>query len=107
MNLLISVAFIQIVYIAGVQATSIREVCYSVAIVLHYLFLVASFWMLSYGIHLYRRLRSSAALAPSVPPSARLLRPRTRDYCLLSWALPGALVVLSFVVNPRGYEIRR
>ncbi|CAN7983724.1 unnamed protein product [Ixodes hexagonus] len=107
MNLLISVAFIQIVYIAGVQATSIREVCYSVAIVLHYLFLVASFWMLSYGVHLYRRLRSSSSLAPSVPPSAQLLRPRTRDYCLLSWALPGALVVLSFVVNPRGYEIRR
>ncbi|XP_064471630.1 adhesion G protein-coupled receptor L3-like [Ornithodoros turicata] len=107
LNLLISVAFIQIVYIAGVQATAYYEVCYSVAILLHYLFLVASFWMLSYGIQLYRRLRNSSALSAAVPPGSVLPSQRTRDYCLLSWALPGALVLLSFVVNPRGYEVRR
>ncbi|KAK8760269.1 hypothetical protein V5799_028464, partial [Amblyomma americanum] len=101
-NLLTSVAFIQMVYIAGVHATSVREVCYSVALVLHYLFLVASFWMLSYGLHLHRcLLRNSGRAAPQAPP------PRTRFYCALSWALPGLVVLLSVLVNPRGYEARR
>lgn len=74
---------------------------------LHYLFLVASFWILSYGIHLYRRMRATSAMAAVVPTSAQLLKPRTRDYCLLSWAVPAVLVVISFLVNPKGYEIRR
>ena len=75
-----------------------QEVCEGVALVLHYLHLVTSFWLLVHGIHLYLRLRCGPDCSP----------PRhQRDYCLLAWVVPVILVVATFIVNPRGYETRR
>lgn len=99
LNLLIAMATIQVVFMAGINATQHEEICYSISITLHYLSLVASFWMVSFTIQLYRRLRKSSQKVD--------LKKIIRSYFLLSWTVPIALVTISFTINPRGYETRR
>uniref|UniRef100_T1ITI7 G-protein coupled receptors family 2 profile 2 domain-containing protein n=1 Tax=Strigamia maritima TaxID=126957 RepID=T1ITI7_STRMM len=99
-NLVISMAATQVVFMSGIEATNNKaklEFCSGVSIVLHYLHLVTTFWMLAHGIHLYVSVRNI--------PNDHVVN-HTRDYCLLAWIVPVILVVITFIVNPRGYETR-
>lgn len=97
-NLIFAMMTAEVVFMGGIQATSNAEVCEGVSIVLHYVYLVSSFWLLSNGIHVYVKIRSGSESTSGG---------HMKDYCLLSWIVPVVLVVLTFAVNPRGYEIRK
>ncbi|XP_068719934.1 adhesion G protein-coupled receptor L4-like [Montipora capricornis] len=52
-NLAAALFWVQLVFISGINATEEKPVCVSVAILLHYLFLVSFGWMLLEGVYLY------------------------------------------------------
>lgn len=80
----------------GINKTDRFEICLSFAVLLHYLFLVSCFWVVSYSIYLLNRLRSCMEYVG-----------RIRDYCVFCWMLPTLLLIVSFVLNPNGYETKQ
>jgi hypothetical protein len=66
-----------------IQATGRQHWCESVALLLHYLHLVASCWLFSVGILAYRRLTEGPC------PSGLCL------HCALAWLLPAIHVLVS------------
>ncbi|XP_070574016.1 uncharacterized protein [Ptychodera flava] len=56
MNLMVSLGIANIVFLAGADATGNQQLCTGVAMLLHYVYLVAFMWMLVEGIHLYLRV---------------------------------------------------
>ncbi|XP_013778247.2 latrophilin-like protein 1 [Limulus polyphemus] len=92
-NILIAVAANQIIILFGITATDDEVVCSSVALLLHYVHLVGSLWLICYVVHIYRQLWQLSE------------RPWTiLGYCLVSWLLPAGFVVSSYLINPKGYE---
>ncbi|CAH3182932.1 unnamed protein product, partial [Porites lobata] len=53
LNLVISIAIAQILFLAGIDATSLQKVCIFVAASIHYFYLADFAWMLMEGIYLY------------------------------------------------------
>ena len=69
-----------------IQATGEQQWCESVAVLLHYLHLVACAWLFSVGVLAYRRLTEGPC------PSGQRL------HCTLAWLLPATLVLVSYTV---------
>ncbi|PSN32309.1 hypothetical protein C0J52_15714 [Blattella germanica] len=91
-NIELSLSASNLVFILGVQATGEQRWCESVAILLHYLHLVACSWLFSVALLAYRRLTEGPR------PSG------LRVHCALAWLLPATLVLVCYALNPRGYE---
>jgi len=53
LNLVIAIAVAQIIFLAGIDATSKQGACIVVAVSIHYFYLVGFAWMLMEGIYLY------------------------------------------------------
>ena len=70
-----------------VQATGEQQWCESVAVLLHYLHLVACAWLFSVGVLAYRRLTEGPC------PSGQRL------HCTLAWLLPATLVLVRSHLN--------
>ncbi|XP_066905945.1 uncharacterized protein [Halyomorpha halys] len=75
-------------------ATSDRSQCELVAMILHYLHLVASSWFSANSVYLYQKLRD--------PGSS----PRLLVHFFIAWSLPALAVYLSRLVERPGYESR-
>ncbi|XP_076328564.1 adhesion G protein-coupled receptor B2-like isoform X1 [Tachypleus tridentatus] len=95
-NIVISVASIQVFILLGISATHNEVVCSSVSLLLHYIHLVGSLWLFCYVVHIYRQIRQLADRSSTI-----------LVYCIVSWLLPAGFVVLSYVINPKGYETKR
>nr|CAD7424539.1 unnamed protein product [Timema monikensis] len=80
-------------FLLGVQATSSREWCEAISLLLHYLHLVCSSWFIIISMHVYHRLKEEH-------------QARLHLHCILAWVLPSLQVLLCYVVNPRSYETR-
>ncbi|XP_050734701.1 uncharacterized protein LOC127007598 [Eriocheir sinensis] len=93
-NLATSLASAHVLLIFGIEATGRAWVCGVVGLLLHFLHLVSCFWLLA----LTTRLLSSLRQRPTL---------NTALYCVLAWGASLGLVVISYVVNPEGYETRR
>lgn len=94
LNIVITIAVTQVIFMTGVNSTANQRVCHFVALTLHYFHLVTSFWLLIYSMHLYRRLNQCQDSL-------------SRGFFFISWICPLFIVIISFVVNPRGYETSR
>ncbi|CAL4107384.1 unnamed protein product, partial [Meganyctiphanes norvegica] len=90
-NLATSLAAAHVLFILGIQAPPGSWTCGVVGLLLHFLHLVSCCWLLllTAGLlgHLHRR-----------PPI------HTAIYCVLAWTASLAFVVVSYMVNPEGYE---
>ncbi|XP_069161969.1 uncharacterized protein [Procambarus clarkii] len=93
-NLATSLASAHILLIFGIQATGKAWVCGVVGLLLHFLHLVSCCWLLALTGRLLGSLLHRRPL-------------HTALYCTASWGASLGLVVVSYVVNPGGYETRR
>ncbi|XP_068084857.1 adhesion G protein-coupled receptor E1 [Anabrus simplex] len=91
LNTELSLTLSNLVFMLGVQATEDQQWCETVALMLHYLHLVPCCWFFLISIHIYKRLRET-----------RL--PVMHICCPLAWLIPAFLVLICYVINPRGYE---
>ena len=71
-----------------------EDECYVIAILLHYCFLVSSFWILIFSI--------STCLSLSRYDNVSL-----RILCTLAWMIPAIWVFISYILNPQSYESNR
>ena len=71
-----------------------EDECYVIAILLHYCFLVSSFWILIFSI--------STCLSLSCYDNVSL-----RILCTLAWMIPAIWVFISYILNPQSYESNR
>ncbi|XP_076335622.1 adhesion G protein-coupled receptor L2-like [Tachypleus tridentatus] len=92
-NVLFTMAVNQFIFIFGAGATSGKVICTSVSLLLHYLHLVASFWMVTYAENLHRRLLNF--------PDSKF---RIFGYFLVSWIIPAIFVLFCYAYYPNGYE---
>ncbi|XP_022243348.1 adhesion G protein-coupled receptor L4-like isoform X2 [Limulus polyphemus] len=92
-NVLFAMAVNQFIFIFGAGATSGKVFCTSISLLLHYLHLVASFWMVTYVENLHRRLLNF--------PDTKF---RIFGYFLVSWIIPAIFVFFCFAYYPNGYE---
>ncbi|KDR13293.1 brain-specific angiogenesis inhibitor 1-like isoform X2 [Zootermopsis nevadensis] len=93
-NTELSLSACNFILMISAQATGKQHWCESVALLLHYLHLVASCWLFSVGLLAYRRLNEGPC------PSGLCL------HFTLAWLLPAIHVLVCYTVNPRGYETR-
>jgi len=56
LNLVTSLAIAQLIFMAGINATSVKALCIAVAITVNYLYLVAFGWMVMEGVMLYLKV---------------------------------------------------
>ncbi|KAJ4436064.1 hypothetical protein ANN_18691, partial [Periplaneta americana] len=94
-NTELSLSASSLIFMLGIQATGEQRWCESVALLLHYLHLVACFWLFSIGLLAYRRLTEN-----NRPLGLRL-------HCGLAWFLPAIFVLMCYALNPKGYETHR
>ncbi|CAM1301751.1 Uncharacterised protein g3060 [Pycnogonum litorale] len=127
LNLVVSVAATQVVFMTGIFATTNEEVCESVAIILHYLFMVTSFWLFSHTIHMYvmqkykqdgieqndrhngdfDNQQHQNTIRPPSLSSSNSRRHYIRYYCILAWLFPVTLIIMCYSLNAEGYETKR
>lgn len=93
-NLATSLASAHVLLIFGIQATGKAWVCGVVGLLLHFLHLVSCCWLLALTVRLLVALHHRRPIHTAV-------------YCTASWGASLGLVVVSYVVNPEGYETRR
>ncbi|XP_042216691.1 adhesion G protein-coupled receptor B1-like [Homarus americanus] len=93
-NLATSLASGHVLLIFGIQATGKAWVCGVVGLLLHFLHLVSCCWLLALTVRLLGSLLHRHPF-------------HTAFYCTASWGASLGLVVVSYVVNPNGYETRR
>ncbi|XP_070579546.1 uncharacterized protein [Ptychodera flava] len=85
LNLCVSLFFAQLLFIVGAKAVSYEALCKTVAIALHYLFLVVFFWMLVEGIQLLTKVRNV------------MWRAKTTMiwYAVIGWVFPAVIVIIT------------
>ncbi|GFG32375.1 hypothetical protein Cfor_04355 [Coptotermes formosanus] len=94
-NAELSLTASNLIFMLGVQATGKQDWCQSVALLLHYLHLVACCWLFSVVVLGYR------CLTEGPRPSGLWL------HCTLVWFLPATLVLVCYALNPHGYETQQ
>ncbi|XP_078384523.1 adhesion G protein-coupled receptor L3-like [Oculina patagonica] len=87
LNLVIAIAVAQIIFLAGIDATSKQEACIFVAVSIHYFYLVGFAWMLMEGIYLYLMV---------VKVFNTLVK--IKLFYAFSWGFPLLMVVCSIVI---------
>ena len=97
-NLCINLAIAQITFVAGVDKTSENSVpihCQTIAVLLHYFFLVSFMWMLMEGVFLYYAL-------------VKVFITNTKPYIIVfttvSYGLP--LLYMGVVTLPLGFSLK-
>lgn len=78
------------------------ERCYCYAFLLHFLHLSAGFWMLYHSIFL-----SSICSSSDSTKSTFFGRWHFRQLSIFSWFIPLVIIVVSYYLNPSGYEVKR
>ncbi|CAG2104217.1 unnamed protein product [Medioppia subpectinata] len=135
-SLVSSLMAIQLTFLLGApfafKWTLSQHICSMVPLVFHFLHLVSAFWMLSHTVFLYQRLwrplsRSSSSSLPfseshqSFTPSSKCWsdwssRTTTilfshqwgcKQFFFFATALPALSVLVSYYLNPEGYETKR
>jgi len=91
-NLVVALGIAQIIFLAGINATSNKPACTTVAVLLHYFFSAAFSWMFAEGIHLYKKVVSVFSHGN-----------KTKFYYVIGWGLPVIIVALSAGIRPDGY----
>lgn len=92
-NLSLSIGIFQIIFLAGIEATSNEVACTIVAVLLHYFLLVSFAWMLVEGVHLY-------VMVVTVFENSK---EQLRMYGLCAYGLPGIVVLIAASVAHDGY----
>nr|XP_006814048.1 PREDICTED: uncharacterized protein LOC102806617 [Saccoglossus kowalevskii] len=92
-NLVLMLAFAQLMFLVSGLITHDTKVCAGIAICLHYLFLAAFFWMLVQGIQLYLKVSSVFAPSNSVLPY----------YFLLGYGTPAVIVGITVATKHAHY----
>ncbi|XP_020624322.1 adhesion G protein-coupled receptor L3-like [Orbicella faveolata] len=92
-NLSLSIGIFQIIFLAGIEATSNEVACTLVAVLLHYFLLVSFAWMLIEGVHLY-------VMVVTVFENSK---EQLRIYGLCAYGLPGIVVLIAASVAHDGY----
>ncbi|XP_078383862.1 adhesion G-protein coupled receptor D1-like isoform X1 [Oculina patagonica] len=87
LNLVISIAVAQIIFLAGIDATSKLEACIFVAVSIHYFYLVGFAWMLMEGIYLYLKVVEVFYAIVII-----------ELFYAFSWGFPFLMVVCSIVI---------
>ncbi|XP_020619388.1 adhesion G-protein coupled receptor D1-like [Orbicella faveolata] len=87
LNLVIAIAVAQIIFLAGIDATSKQGACIFVAVSIHYFYLVGFAWMLMEGIYLYLMV---------VKVFNTLVKMKL--FYTFSWGFPLLMVVCSIVI---------
>ncbi|XP_068744277.1 adhesion G protein-coupled receptor L4-like [Montipora capricornis] len=93
LNLSVAIGIFQIIFLAGIEATSNKIICTIVAVWLHYFLLVWFAWMLIEGIHLY--LMVITVFEDS--------KDHLRLYGACAYGLPGIIVLIAASVAHEGY----
>ncbi|XP_068728395.1 uncharacterized protein [Montipora capricornis] len=95
-NLTIALIFAQVVFLFGINKTANKLVCKSIAIALHYFFLVSFAWMALEGVMLYLMLVKVFHTKTSSSKTKKI-------FFSLGWGLPVVIVVTSGVMFHQGY----
>lgn len=93
LNLSLSIGTFQIIFLAGIEATSNEIACTVVAVLLHYFLLVSFSWMLVEGVYLYLM----------VITVFENNKEQLRIFGACSYGLPGIIVLISAIVAHDGY----
>ncbi|XP_054159786.1 adhesion G protein-coupled receptor B3-like [Oppia nitens] len=135
-SLVSSLMAIQLMFLSGApfapKWTHSHQLCSIAPLIFHFLHLVSAFWMLSHTIFLYQRLwkplsRTSSTSLPfseshqsikrsvkcwskwSSLPTSWIFNQQwdCKQFTLFSTALPALSVLISYYLNPEGYETKR
>ncbi|XP_068705485.1 adhesion G-protein coupled receptor D1-like isoform X1 [Montipora foliosa] len=88
LNLVVSIAIAQVIFLTGIDATSSQTVCIFVAVSIHYFYLVGFAWMLTEGLYLYLMVVKVF--------NALLKMTLFYGFC---WGFPGLLVSISLAIT--------
>ncbi|RMX55158.1 hypothetical protein pdam_00018940 [Pocillopora damicornis] len=93
LHLCVALVAAQVIFVTGVDATGIKEVCIAVAVMLHYFFTASFVWMCIEAVHMFIKIVSVF----------NIQRIRMRHYVALGWGVPAVIVVVSATVHYEGY----
>ncbi|KAM7441329.1 hypothetical protein ABFA07_009618 [Porites harrisoni] len=93
LNLCIALAVAQVVFLSGIEASSSRWICTTVAVLLHYLYTASFTWMCAEGLHLYFKIVTAF----------NLHRIKMIYYVILGWGFPVVVVGISATTRIKGY----
>ncbi|KAF6215529.1 hypothetical protein GE061_010285 [Apolygus lucorum] len=93
LNTELALTLSNLLFMLGVQATSERWMCETIAVTLHYAHLVATSWFFVNCFVSFRRVQL-------------IFKPPLLLYAIAAWLLPAPLVYVCSLVNPGGYETR-
>jgi len=98
-NLVLSLILAELLFVVGIDKTQYETGCFVIAVILHYLFLVAFCWMATEGVILY------LMLVKVLPTSGE--GPKKKHFFICSWGIPAVPVVTAIVVNREGYTAEK
>ncbi|XP_038050445.1 adhesion G-protein coupled receptor D1-like isoform X2 [Patiria miniata] len=91
-NLAVSLAAAQLLYLTGIDATSNQGWCKAIAVLLHYLFTTSFAWMFMEGVHLY--MKSVAVFGKGL---------KTWMHMAIGWGSPLLIVGVALAARFDGY----
>ena len=97
MNLSAAILFSNFFILIGDLASKNVDVCTTTAILLHFFFLAQFTWMTIMVFEITRTFVQASKLAPK--PSTSFGRNLTITYCILGWAVPLAITLVTITVN--------
>ncbi|PFX23423.1 putative G-protein coupled receptor 133 [Stylophora pistillata] len=92
-HLCVALVAAQLIFVTGIDATGIKEVCIAVAVMLHYFFTASFVWMCIEAVHMFFKIVSVF----------NIQRIRMRHYVALGWGVPAVIVAVSATVYNEGY----
>ena len=88
-NLCLCLLIAHLLLLTGLDSTSLHQLCYSIAVCLHYFFLASFTWMMSEGWHIYRLLTEVW----------QTQRCGMLPYYLIGYVLPLVIVIITIICN--------
>ncbi|XP_004447684.1 adhesion G protein-coupled receptor E1 [Dasypus novemcinctus] len=98
LHLCVSLFLAKLLFLTGVDKTDNQLGCAIIAGFLHYLFLACFFWMLVEAVMLFLMVRNLKVVNYFSSRNVKMLH-----LCVIGYGLPGLVVVVSAIVQPKGY----
>ncbi|KFO28784.1 EGF-like module-containing mucin-like hormone receptor-like 1 [Fukomys damarensis] len=98
LHLCVCLFLAKLLFLTGIDKTNSQTGCAVLAGLLHYLFLACFFWMLVEAVVLFLMVRNLKVVNYFSSRNVKMLH-----LCAFGYGLPGLLVVISAVAQPRGY----
>ncbi|XP_033117323.1 uncharacterized protein LOC117117204 [Anneissia japonica] len=92
-NLVIALIIADALFLFGINKTSKKGLCTSIAIFLHYFYLVVFMWMAVEALHMYNKVRSLNQSS----------RRKFYMYYPIGWGIPAVIVIITMAVRIDGY----